>query len=99
MQLVNPLEQQNAVKTLYSEFVSPVCAKYGLTRIELDILLFLANNTRYDTATDIVEVVFSKISGVGGNQKFWKPAAACGGNTSWKIAKTAHLRCVTPRSR
>ena len=44
MQLVNPLEQQNAVKTLYSEFVSPVCAKYGLTRIELDILLFLANN-------------------------------------------------------
>ena len=37
MQLVNPLEQQNAVKTLYSEFVSPVCAKYGLTRIELDI--------------------------------------------------------------
>ena len=25
MQLVNPLEQQNAVKTLYSEFVSPVC--------------------------------------------------------------------------
>ena len=55
MQLVNPLEQQNAVKTLYSEFVSPVCAKYGLTRIELDILLFLANNTRYDTATDIVE--------------------------------------------
>ena len=58
MQLVNPLEQQNAVKTLYSEFVSPVCAKYGLTRIELDILLFLANNTRYDTATDIVEVRF-----------------------------------------
>ena len=37
MQLVNPLEQQNAVKTLYSEFVSPVCAKNGLTRIELDI--------------------------------------------------------------
>ena len=45
MQLVNPLEQQNAVKTLYSEFVSPVCAKYGLTRIELDILLFLANTS------------------------------------------------------
>jgi len=100
MQLVNPLEQQNAVKTLYSEFVSPVCAKYGLTRIELDILLFLANNTRYDTASDIVEVVFLvKISGVGGNQKYWKPAAACGGNTSWKIAKPPTCACVTPRSR
>lgn len=80
MQLVNPLEQQNAVKTLYSEFVSPVCAKYGLTRIELDILLFLANNTRYDTATDIVEVrFFSKISGVGGNQKSGSPRLPAAG--------------------
>lgn len=99
MQLVNPLEQQNAVKTLYSEFVSPVCAKYGLTRIELDILLFLANNTRYDTATDIVEVRFLAKSQVSAAIKIWKPAAACGGNTSWKIAKPLTCACVTPRSR
>ena len=78
MQLVNPLEQQNAVKTLYSEFVSPVCAKYGLTRIELDILLFLANNTRYDTATDIVEVRFlakSQVSAAIKNLEARLPAA------------------------
>ena len=99
MQLVNPLEQQNAVKTLYSEFVSPVCAKYGLTRIELDILLFLANNTRYDTATDIVEVRFLAKSQVSAAIKNLKPAAACGGNTSWKIAKPPTCACVTPRSR
>ena len=77
MQLVNPLEQQNAVKTLYSEFVSPVCAKYGLTRIELDILLFLANNTRYDTATDIVEVRFlakSQVSAAIKNLRLCDPA-------------------------
>ena len=96
MQLVNPLEQQNAVKTLYSEFVSPVCAKYGLTRIELDILLFLANNTRYDTATDIVEVRFLAKSQVSAAIK---NLAACGGNTSWKIAKPPTCACVTPRSR
>lgn len=99
MQLVNPLEQQNAVKTLYSEFVSPVCAKYGLTRIELDILLFLANNTRYDTATDIVEVRFLANLRCRRQSKIWKPAAACGGNTSWKIAKPPTCACVTPRSR
>ena len=74
MQLVNPLEQQNAVKTLYSEFVSPVCAKYGLTRIELDILLFLANNTRYCGGS-----FFSKISGVGGNQKSGSPRLPAAG--------------------
>ena len=109
MQLVNPLEQQNAVKTLYSEFVSPVCAKYGLTRIELDILLFLANNTRYDTATDIVEVRFlakSQVSAAIKNLEargcLWRSeehTSACGGNTSWKIAKPPTCACVTPRSR
>ena len=98
MQLVNPLEQQNAVKTLYSEFVSPVCAKYGLTRIELDILLFLANNTRYDTATDIVEVRFLAKSQVSAAIKNLE-ARGCGGNTSWKIAKPPTCACVTPRSR
>lgn len=99
MQLVNPLEQQNAVKTLYSEFVSPVCAKYGLTRIELDILLFLANNTHYDTATDIVEVRFLAKSQVSAAIKNLEARAACGGNTSWKIAKPPTCACVTPRSR
>ena len=74
-----------------------MCAKYGLTRIELDILLFLANNTRYDTATDIVEVRFLAKSQVSAAiKKFWKPAAACGGNTSWKNRKTAHLRLCDP---
>jgi len=32
-----------------------VCEAYGLTRMEMDILLFLANNPAFDTARDIVE--------------------------------------------
>ena len=96
MQLVNPLEQQNAVKTLYSEFVSPVCAKYGLTRIELDILLFLANNTRYDTATDIVEVRFLAKSQVSAAIKNLEARGCLRREYQLDNRKTAHLRLCGP---
>ena len=99
MQLINPLEQQNAVKTLYSEFVSPVCAKYGLTRIELDILLFLANNTRYDTATDIVEVRFLAKSQVSAAIKNLEARGCLRREYQLENRKTAHLRLCDPRSR
>ena len=39
----------------YLKIVHPVCEKYRLTATEFDILLFLANNPEYDTATEIVE--------------------------------------------
>lgn len=42
-------------KSAYTKCVEPVCQQYGLTRMELDILLFLANNPEYDTASDIIE--------------------------------------------
>lgn len=44
------------MKTLYARYVLPVQTAYDITRTELDILLFLANNPQYDTAKDIVEV-------------------------------------------
>ena len=31
-------------KKIYDQSLEPVCKKYQLTRMELDILLFLANN-------------------------------------------------------
>ena len=42
-------------KKIYDQSLEPVCKKYQLTRMELDILLFLANNPGYDTAKDIIE--------------------------------------------
>ena len=42
-------------KKIYDQALAPVCKKYQLTRMELDILLFLANNPGYDTAKDIIE--------------------------------------------
>ena len=53
---LNPWEHQNAIKALYSKCVEGVCVKHSITRMELDILLFLANNPCFDTATDIIEV-------------------------------------------
>lgn len=48
-------ENQNAIRALYTRCVEPVCRTYHLTRMELDVLLFLANNPSLDTATDIVQ--------------------------------------------
>lgn len=41
-------------KKVYDRTMEPLCAFYHITRMELDILLFLANNPGYDTAKDIV---------------------------------------------
>lgn len=49
-------EQQNMTKAMYEECIKPLCAEFGLATIELDILLFLANNPECCTATDIVNI-------------------------------------------
>ena len=49
-------ENQILMKSLYTQYIEPVCSRHGLTRTELDILLFLANNPKFDTASDIVEM-------------------------------------------
>ena len=41
---------------LYHRLLSPAREAAGLTQSELDILLFLANNPGYDTASDMVTV-------------------------------------------
>lgn len=46
---------QSHIKFLYTDCIEPVCQKYRLTRMELDILLFLANNPQFTTATEIIE--------------------------------------------
>lgn len=52
----NLWEHQNVIKTFYAKCVEKVCEVHRITRMELDILLFLANNPLFDTASDIVEV-------------------------------------------
>jgi len=38
----------------YARVMDPICKQWELTRNELDVLLFLANNPEYDRAADIV---------------------------------------------
>lgn len=56
MQPATYLQYFTATKALYSICMEPVCRKYSLNRTELDILLFLGNNSQYDTAAEICEI-------------------------------------------
>ena len=47
--------RSRGVVKLYNSLFEPLLEKYQLTQLEIDILLFLANNPPYDTARDIVE--------------------------------------------
>ena len=42
------------IKRLYDQAMEPLTDQYQVTRMELDVLLFLANNPQLDTATDLV---------------------------------------------
>ena len=49
-------DMQQPLRSLYTACVEPLCLSCGITRTELDILLFLANNPKYDTAAEISEI-------------------------------------------
>ena len=42
-------------RDFYTGLIDPVCKKYGLTQMEFNILLFLANNPECDTAARIIK--------------------------------------------
>lgn len=48
-------ENISAMKKLHDEKISPVAKKYGLSNIEVMVLLFLADNPDFDTASDMVD--------------------------------------------
>ncbi|MDE7054511.1 MAG: MarR family transcriptional regulator [Oscillospiraceae bacterium] len=47
--------RSQGLRKLYCGLFTPMLERHGLTQLEVDILLFLANNPAYDTARDIVE--------------------------------------------
>lgn len=44
------------LKKLYDKMMDKTAVQYGLSRVDIAILLFLLNNPEYDTARDIVEL-------------------------------------------
>lgn len=88
----NLLEHQNAIKALYAKCVENVCEKHKITRMELDILLFLANNPRYDTATDIIEIRYLSKSHVSSSIKSLEQQGYLRKEYASQNRKTAHLK-------
>ena len=89
---INPWEHQNAVKSLYTNCVEAVCTKHRITRMELDILLFLANNPCFDTATDIIEIRYLSKSQVSASIKLLEQRGFLHKEYSSSNHKTAHLK-------
>ncbi len=50
------LAHKSNTMQLYRRLLAPVAKQHGLTQMELDVLLFLANNPQNDTARDLVEI-------------------------------------------
>lgn len=50
----NYFDIMGMAKKNYARCLDPVCRKWGLTKNELDVLLFLYNNPDFDRAADIV---------------------------------------------
>ena len=89
---LNPWEHQNALKTLYARCIEEVCTAYKLTRMELDILLFLANNPCYDTATDIIEIRYLAKSQVSSSIRLLEEKGFLRKEYAGQNRKTAHLK-------
>ena len=89
---LNPWEHQNAIKTLYARCVEEVCIRRRITRMELDILLFLANNPIYDTATDIAELRFLSKSQVSASINLLEKQGYLRKEYTKGNRKTAHLK-------
>ena len=51
-----PFEHFASGENLYTRVVAPVCEKHGLTYMEFTIVMFLANNPQFDTASQIVKI-------------------------------------------
>ena len=49
-------DQHKTITSCYELFTRKVCDRYQLTQMEYDILMFLHNNPKYNTAADIVKI-------------------------------------------
>lgn len=47
-------EVTGRAKKIYAGMMEPLCRCYGLTKNEMDVLLFLCNNPEFDRAADVV---------------------------------------------
>ena len=86
------LENLYVSRELYSFLLHPVCTKYDLAPAELLVLLFLANNTEYDTAKDIVNKLKIAKSHVSISVRALEERGYLKGNYEGRNRRTIHLQ-------
>ncbi len=89
---LNLWEHQNSIKTLYANCVKEVRIHHKITRMELDILLFLANNPCFDTAKEIVEIRCLSKSQVSSSIKLMETYGYVRKEYAGGNRKTVHLK-------
>lgn len=62
-------DQHKTITSCYEMLTRKVCAKYQLTQMEYDILIFLHNNPQHNTAAEIVKIRKSTKSHVSSSLK------------------------------
>jgi len=80
----------------YSRQLEPVCRKWNLTRSEVDVLLFLYNNPRFDRAADIVSRRGMTKSHVSMSVASLADKGLLERQGSTEDRRTAHLRLLEP---
>ena len=53
---VSPLNGIRNMSRLYDKFSLPICEREGISKVEMDVLAFLANHPERNTAKDITEM-------------------------------------------
>lgn len=90
-------ETQKIITSFYACCAKPVCEKYGLTQMELDILLFLKNNPPFDTAAQIIKMRRLTKSHVSGAVKALQEKGLLTAGFREGNHKEIHL-CITPQA-
>lgn len=90
------LSNTSLTKRLYREMLRPVMQRYGMTRMELDILLFLANNPAYDTARDIVRLRMLSKSQVSASLETLEQRGYLSARHAAENRKVVHLQLLPP---
>ena len=106
MRELNPsVEFANKTGLVYSAVCKPLCQELGLPQTAFDILLFLANNPTYKTASDIVEVRKLKANLVSVNvdrlvqEGYLRREAVAGDRRKTLLIGTEKARSVVERGR
>ena len=78
-------------ENLYTRIVTPVCEAHGLTYMEFTIVMFLANNPQYDTASELVRVRHLTKSHVSVSVRSLQEKGLVQGTYEGRDRRTIHL--------